>query len=784
LQQLPRREYSDAAIASRKELLQVAYQVLSNPIRRAEYDATFLAPAVESNDDSEGETPPNLVHFPIARLPELEVAPEHFLGALLILFEQGEYEEINAICFPYIGNNGNSNNSGSLIPSDFNFTFNTEDGSEHEQLATEYLDAIESDVTLTFVLSVLEMGKSEWKSNNYEAAARHLEMALKILTQGDLFTPLQSEIARDLDKLRPYRVLHLVSLSDDQIELRQTGLNLLTEMLSVCSVNDIACKERFGLRGEGTLKFIDRVRGYLTAAEQQHLFSQISGNSQQLVCTYLYVYALIARGFAYRNPQLISTARQILLHRLSQRRDVHIEEAICALLLGQTDEVNQILESLPESEFTIVIRQRSQGAPDLLPGLCWYIEHEWLPQEVWPYFRDLSNNHISLDTYFQDPYVQTVLEHPATQTGLGSWMKHKPELIDVPISGDLSPIESSNLSTLPSSDGTPSSSLGGLDLLQAWQSPDRSRSDLNIPIAQRVMPVEAVTPSEIIPELLASNQTDEAEGKVIHLERERARRRQHSAPTANSMFNSGDAPLADGSNSSLVTIDRGRSHVSTDRAGKLARRRRRKLSVNVPRLLLVSAGGIACSWAGLFMAQTAWNTIQTNVNSNANLKPRTQKSPAPHASKPPSPQPSASLPSATTPPAVVVGLLTTATAKQIVETWLSTKTQSLGKEYQADKLAEILVEPALSRYRDRVQTEKTAQGHWVYRHDQIEIESVNHRDPQTNSAFLIAKVEENAEYYQNEQLKTDQSYKKNLRVKYDLRRQADRWYIKSMTVIN
>jgi DnaJ-class molecular chaperone len=41
--QLPRREYSQAAIAARKQLLEQAYAVLSDPEQRAWYDANYFA---------------------------------------------------------------------------------------------------------------------------------------------------------------------------------------------------------------------------------------------------------------------------------------------------------------------------------------------------------------------------------------------------------------------------------------------------------------------------------------------------------------------------------------------------------------------------------------------------------------------------------------------------------------------------------------------------------------------------------------------------------------------
>lgn len=43
--QLPRREFSAVAIAGRKQLIDEAYQVLSNRDRRRQYDSQFLANA-------------------------------------------------------------------------------------------------------------------------------------------------------------------------------------------------------------------------------------------------------------------------------------------------------------------------------------------------------------------------------------------------------------------------------------------------------------------------------------------------------------------------------------------------------------------------------------------------------------------------------------------------------------------------------------------------------------------------------------------------------------------
>jgi hypothetical protein len=149
------------------------------------------------------------------------------------------------------------------------------------------------------------------------------------------------------------------------------------------------------------------LRTYLSAAEQQTLF-ETEARRPSAVATYLAVYALLARGFAQRQPSLIARAKQLLM-RLGRRQDVHLEQSVCALLLGQTEEASRALELSQEYEPLAFIREHSQGAPDLLPGLCLYGER-WLQQSVFPHFRDLAEQKASLKEYFADEQVQRYLE--------------------------------------------------------------------------------------------------------------------------------------------------------------------------------------------------------------------------------------------------------------------------------------------------------------------------------------------------------------------------------------
>jgi hypothetical protein len=172
--------------------------------------------------------------------------------------------------------------------------------------------------------------------------------------------------------------------------------------------------DQSGLSIDDFLRFIQQLRGYLSAAEQQTLF-ETEARRPSAVATYLAVYALLARGFAQRQPSLIARAKQMLM-RLGRRQDVHLEQSVCALLLGQTEEASRALELSQEYEPLAFIREHSQGAPDLLPGLCLYGER-WLQKSVFPHFRDLANQKASLKEYFADEQVQGYLENLPDPSG-------------------------------------------------------------------------------------------------------------------------------------------------------------------------------------------------------------------------------------------------------------------------------------------------------------------------------------------------------------------------------
>jgi ARC6-like, IMS domain/DnaJ domain len=822
LLQLPRQEYSDAAIDSRKQLITTAYQVLSDPDRRAEYEATQLAPVVAAGAPDS--------RFYCRR--ELDIATEHFLGGLLILFEQGEYEEINSICMPYLGNNGRNSNSGSLHPhpqmslsTSGNLRGDLVNNIDPTILAKlkhtvdgSHIIPLKPDIVLAMVSSFYELGEREWGEGCYEEAVIHYETAKKILVQEDIFPQIQGQIDLKLDRLRPYRISFLVSLALDRLEQRGQGIQFLEELLESACTNELKCQERFGLNSERTIEFIYKNLPYLTAAEQRNLFSQIARdshqagseplNGMQVACTYLHVHALIVQGFAYRNPQLIYTAQQILEYRLSKRWNVTIEQSICALLLGQIEEANQILATANESAALLVIRQQSNGLGSPIRGLCFYVE-SWLKDEAFPCFRDLVNvGDPSLEAYFNNRDVQDFADRvPTADNDIAGWATSSPQLIEVPPSGDLSGTvyikrsDSESFTTTASSpvSGTivtnnskllptpiPTGSFSSSSLNTALQPHSDRLGDGPIAPAVRVeREAQPMAERNEAPVTLPAPTAELNTTNVIQLERERDRRR--SKPTARTIDGQFEHPyradhlplLTVETSGELATVAKSGILVKSSRgSGNTVRPRRIRRRANVPRILLVSAGAVASIWGVTLLATAigreipgAWGKVMamfktpigSPVVSNINTPKPAVKSPTKTASS---------------------GLLTTDVAEQTVKTWLSNKTKSLDLGYQTAQLKDILVDPALAKTIDRAKSAQGSNIHWKYQHQNIAVSSITHANPLANVATIQARVDEKAQYYEGDQLDPSSSYSKQLVVEYNLVRQQDRWYIKDMHVVN
>ena len=793
--QLPRREFSEVAIEARKQLIDEAYQVLSDPDRRRQYDSTFLAHAYSgelpedeptSGSGGLGVRPDvgeaalrSLATEPGAGQPSsstIEIEPEQFAGALLILLELGEYEQVIHLGRPYL-----SSGSGNLA---------------NGHLGAP--DAVQADVVLTLALACLELGREQWQQRQYEIAAESLETGHELLAKENQFPTLRAEIQAELYKLRPYRILELLARPLDQTRERRQGLKLLKTMLEDRGGIEGTEDDLSGLAIDDFLRFIQQLRDYLTASEQQELFEH-EARRPSPVATYLTVYALLARGFARHQPALIQRAKQLLM-RLGGQQDVHLEQAVCAMLLGQTEEASRALEMSQEYEPLAYIREHSRNSPDLLPGLCLYTER-WLKDELFPHFRDFKDQDTTLKDYFADPQVQSYLEsmsatpetswgesHRYSQTsGSPSTLPQFP-LVEgsLPIGAPslvtptaLAANRRTGLSTSdpaktgPANSGVPSRN-GTLPRYGSSEPP----LGRNGRYAQNTMPTARLTQPGVPASVEPADDDDPLMAAVPSV----AERVSQLSPEGQLMPSSASAEAAATAIGS-PRRSRGQTGAKTSRdtLATLAPGQafppfsqhpgRRPVGSSSPRWgRLVFVGAVGLVGVGL-LGFAAMRTVDwvTGAASGPKLSGRPLDISLA--------EPTVEIPSA---PSADEQIGVNDVAQGVIEEWLTVKRAALGKDYQADRLEEILVEPVLTQWRRRAESAPRENWYWEYEHN-VEVKSVSPDDPTADQLQVTAVVSEIARLFEYGVENTSASYDDVLTMRYDLIRQDGQWYVQNMS---
>lgn len=684
---MPRREYSDAAIASRKRIIDRAYEIL------VEGDRAAITSTIALDDQASDPA----LDKPVAKLPpQVEADEKDFAGLLLILYELGESEKVLALAKPYYDPDEAEYQSARISPHD-------------------------PDLLLSVSLSYLELGREYWKQGQYESAAISLESAQEILLREGLFLSIRSEIQADLFRLRPYRILELLASPDNQTNEQRKGMLLLQEMLDARRGIDGSGNDYSSLGIDDFLRFMQQLRSYMTALEQQTLFEE-EARRPSSVATYLAVYALIARGFSQRQPALIRRAKGLLV-KLSAKQDIYLEKAVCALLLGQTEEASTAIDSSTEEDQISFIRQNSEGAPDLLPGLCLYSEH-WLQEEVYPHFRDLMHQTVSLKDYFADEQVQAYLEElPSTGALSSDWTS--------PVGGSASLDDRTNNAR---NDLDPASRAITEPKLSTYapEPPNRFQRSTT-PVIDRS----------------AASHSDSSSNSSISRDLPKSRRFGNTFPERN---------IAKNINETVRGINR---PVNSSLP---------KHKFNIGRLVAVIAIAIALVGGSLWLVVWAFRSLTSSPRSEASVTLEKPIAPLVESFK-----------TNTSVAIAIAGPLDKETATKLIEIWQATKSKALGNKYEDNTLEEILAEPALSDWKARSKELKTSNSYLQYQIKSSEIDKVV--PDGDNKAKIIARISESRNYFNNGELdrsasKADASYT----VEYDLVRKDNQWLIREMLV--
>lgn len=743
--QLPRREFSEVVINSRKRLIDQAYEVLSDPDRRRDYDAKLLASAYPTPESLPLEAIGNGQLGVDADLGEatlrllatepsvgeesgltITIEPEDLAGALLILLDLGEYEQVLSLAQTY----GPMATPTSLL---------TQSG--------------QTDLVLIMTLACLELGREQWQQRHYEMAASSLQKGHDWLVQQNQFPTVRAEIQSELYKLRPYRILELLASPLDQTRERRQGLQLLKAMLQDRGGIEGQENDLSGLAIDDFLRFIQQLRDYLTTTEQQELFEQ-EARRPSPVAIYLTVYALLARGFADHQPALIRRAKQLLM-RLGTHQDVHLEQAVCALLLGQTDEANHALELSQEYEPLAYIREHSRQSPDLLPGLCLYTER-WLREELFPHFRDFRDQEATLKDYFADPKVQAYLE----------------SMVLDPEAERPSTRRSQNTRPQPLATSAPDRAAG-----TSVRPPKATLTEVGSGATTAMKDSGFLSPSSLQPKTLNNGHpssfpkpvTTEAtkpfeEGlsvaeRVAQLSPAGQLTPRSPRPTAP------DETTRVGANRDPKAVASLAPGQAFPPVGTIQARRRPALgrSPRWGRLSLVTLTGLAVLGLlgfGAMRMAGSW------------ASPRISGRPLEISLA----EPAIEIPSA---PTVDEQIGVKDIAKRVIEDWLTVKRSALGKEHQTEGLTGILVEPLLTQWQRRAAAGVQENWYWEYEHS-VAVDAVSPDDPTADQLQVTATVQEKARLFEYEVENTSASYSDSLTMRYDLVRQEGKWYIQNM----
>lgn len=718
LVQFPRREYSEVAIASRNELLDQAYCVLSDAEQRANYTQKWWGtPETEGLDDTESvpsEAALESEEFNLAtenndspepQSPWIEISNDQLIGCLLIFQELGEYE---LIC-----QHGESALRTPEDPKDF---------------LTSHPDLV-----LAIALANLELSREQWQQQDYERASFFGVKALAWLQEENLHPTIQQEVRNELYRLRPYRILEKLTLNHDEnsdavgsLPDRDQGLQLLKEMIQDRRGIEGRGNDRSGLGTDDFLRFVQQLRNHLTVDEQLNLFV---GESERpsAAASYLASYALIAKGFSQRKPSYLVQC-QSLLNKFKNRQDIGLEEAICALLLGQTQLANQSLEKSQDQKALTFIQQRSQGSPDLLPGLCSYGEG-WLQTEIFPHFRDLSGQTASLEDYFADADVQSYLETLSPDAPTPYFSLNPPTELESPMARNLA--EHHNTQTENDSPR------------KRRTDSRRSRSGRHASESNGKTGTATLTPLG-----------DLADSNVVSSVQE------HWHPSTDSLVSPSFPPL------SSEPFD---STEQKSPAPRNKRKRKRKTVINPVRLGTVVLSVLAILGLGIFGVQSMRSPLNALQADQLDIQ----------LNQPPFEFPNTA---SATAHLIPQGELTNGLASGVIEGWLSSKSKAFGQDHDIAALSSILAEPLLSQWQVRAARDKQKGIYRQYDH-KVEIKSLKFDPNSPNRATIQAQVQEATKYYkQNSKDKPNKLQNDDLLVRYQLIRENDQWRISAIAV--
>jgi hypothetical protein len=126
--------------------------------------------------------------------------------------------------------------------------------------------------------------------------------------------------------------------------------------------------------------------------------------------------------------------------------------------------------------------------------------------------------------------------------------------------------------------------------------------------------------------------------------------------------------------------------------------------------------------------------------------------------------------------------LTTDKARQLIEQWLQAKQAAYGPDHNAEPLANILLEPELSRRQQQVAELAGQNLYWGYEHEVFDVSVTKPEGEEAERAVIEAQVREKGDFYSGGLIDPNESYDSTLQVRYTVVQQDDQWKVQEMGV--
>ncbi len=370
LDRCPDQGFTHEALMQRAELLSLSADLLSDSVRRQDYESTLLKLGRDHPEETAG----------------LEMSSSREVAGLMLLWEAHAPHE----------------------------TFQLTRQALQPPQAPALGSSRESDLALLAALSCLDAARQDQDQRRYESAAGLLTEGLQLLQRMGKLPDQRQRLEKELEQLTPYRILDLLSRDLAEQSARQDGLVMLETFV----------QNRGGLEGgvtesdavgmdQGSFElFFQQIRQFLTVQEQVDLYGRLErfGSSD---ASFLSIMALAAAGFSQRKPERIHDARHKMQSLVLGGLDLNPLLGCMDLLLGDVDRALEHVHASPDDDLQEWLANYPSDDLAALFDYC----RSWLGRDVLPGYRDVDAQVVDLDAWFADRDVQAFVERLERKEG-------------------------------------------------------------------------------------------------------------------------------------------------------------------------------------------------------------------------------------------------------------------------------------------------------------------------------------------------------------------------------